>query len=106
MILVSKTYIETTPESTENGENSDSGFIFENAECTFKELVKLMREHPEPSCNPCQGYTFDYFSTYWSVDDYTTMTERQTSIHYSHKNPEKNAKYWSKAARAAGLVKG
>lgn len=106
MILIHKTFSEVTPESAENGELSDSGFIWENAECTFKELVKLMREHPEPSCNPCQGYTFQWFSSGFSIEDYSTCAERETSIHYSRDNPEKNAKYWSKAARAAGLVKG
>ena len=36
---VTKTYYEITPESSENGDFSDHGFIFENQEFTLDELM-------------------------------------------------------------------
>lgn len=107
MILINKTFSEVTPESAENGEHSDSGFVWENAECGFKELVRLLQEHREPSQWPLRApHTGVWFSSGFSIEDYSTCTERETSIHYSHDNPAKNEKYWCKAVRAAGLVKG
>ena len=37
-IIISRTYSETTPESAENGEFSDHGFITEKQEVSFYEL--------------------------------------------------------------------
>ena len=103
MILISKTYSETTPESAEDGEFSDSGFVFEDAECTFREVVGYLKEHTESSCYPVSGDTSEYFSSGFSVDDYQTGTETETSIHYSRKNPSRKDKYWKLAVKAAGL---
>lgn len=103
MILISKTYSEITPESAEDGEFSDSGFVFEDAECTFRELVDYLKEHKGSSCYPCKGEISEYFSSGFSVDDYQTGTETGTSIHYSRKNPSRKDKYWKLAVKAAGL---
>ena len=105
MILVSKTYSETTPESVDDCELSDSGFVFENSEYTFRELVRLMRDYREPSCYPANGSTHEWYSSGWNIYDYRTMTEREESIHFSHNNPPHNARYWKLAAKAAGIVK-
>lgn len=105
MILIHKTFEEITPESAEDGENSDSGFIWDNVEVGFRELVVLMKEYNESSCYPAKGDTFEWYSTGFYTECYRTGTERNQSIHYSNDNPTRNAKYWMKAARAAGIVK-
>jgi hypothetical protein len=51
MILVNITYQVVTPESAEHGEDAESGFVTENAEYGFRELVKRLREEfTNPSC--------------------------------------------------------
>lgn len=105
MLLVSKTYSQVTPESSEDGDFSDTGFIFEDEEHSFRELVDLMREHGEPSCYPASGETYEWLSSGWDTTDYSTGEQEQTSIHYSRNNPPRNARYWRLAMRAAGIIK-
>lgn len=97
MILLSKTFSEVTPESAENGETSDSGFVWENSPHTFRELIYLLREHATSSSTNKQKTVHDWFSTDWSIEDYSTVTERQESIHFSHTNTSRAEKYWIKA---------
>ena len=104
MILINRTYSEVTPESSEDGEFSDSGFIAENEECTFRELVAYMREHSESSCSPACGATYEWYSSGFDIEDYVTGAERQTSIHYSADNPARKAKYWKLAAQFADIL--
>jgi hypothetical protein len=103
MILINKTYSECTPESAENGELSDSGFIWEDAECTFRELVGYFREHTE--CSDYPAHSGAWFSSGFSVDDYGTGLESETAIHFSRSNPAYKAKYWALAAKCAGVIK-
>ena len=104
-ILINRTYAETTPESAEIGDYSDSGFIEQDQKVTFKELVELMRDYPNPSASPHDGSTDVWFSTYWFVTDYRTNTDREESLHYSHNNTPNCAKYWKAACKAAKLIK-
>lgn len=106
MILINRTYSEITPESAEDGEVSDRGFICENAEYSFKELVRLLRDCTEASVSPCVDPSpFTWFSTGYQTEDYRTGTEREECVHYSRDNPPRSLKYWAKAARAAGVCK-
>lgn len=106
MILINRTYSETTPESAEDGDYSDSGFIVEDVAYGFRELVALLKSHPEASCSPADGSEFEWYSTGFYTDDYTYGTEREESVHYSRNNAPRSAKYWRLAAIAAGIVKG
>lgn len=72
---------------------------------TFRELVDAFESHREPSCMPARGDTGEWFSSGYEMRDYRTGTERETTIHYSRKNPERMAKYWRKAAIVAGVVR-
>lgn len=107
MILITKCYSEVTPESAELGELSDSGVDFEDAPFGFRELVDYMQSNGfvECSISPCSGSTCEWVSTGYSIDDYRTMTEIEYSLHYSNKNPQRNAKYWRMALKAAGIIK-
>lgn len=102
MILISTTYEIVTPESAEHGEAEENGMERENEPVTFRELVDLMREHPQASCSGPVSSEFTWFSSY-PEQDCRTGEERSTSLHYSRENPARNAKYWSKAARFAGV---
>lgn len=104
MILISKTYSIVTPESAENGDIAESGFVFERKPCTFKELVHLMWAHRNPSCWPCTGDPATWLSGEPETD-YETGEETTESIHYARGQPAHNARYWRLAMIASGLSK-
>ena len=90
MILISKTYEETTPESAEIREFSDSGFEWEDVPYTFKELIKELQNY---------DYAGKFATINPEIIDYSTMTERSESLHYSHLNNPRSKKYWNKAIK-------
>jgi hypothetical protein len=103
MILISKTYSVWTPEDLEHGESSESGYDFEDVEYSFRELVELMRRFEQPSQMPCDGNTRTWL-TYFDEDMFSG-DNTEYSLHYSRKNPPKNAKYWKLAMKVAGFIK-
>jgi hypothetical protein len=104
-ILISKTFTEVTPESAVDGDFSDMGYITEKEAVTFRELVQLMKEHPEPSQSPTDGNTRTWFTCYPYTSDYSTAAERQESIHYHQDNTPNIPKYWKLAYKIANQVK-
>ena len=98
MILIDKTFDEVTPESAEDGDTSDSGFIVENEPMTFRELVNELRGYPFASTARVTGSSYEWASTEPETD-YRTGAEYQESIHYSYNNAPRAAKYWRKAMR-------
>ena len=104
-IIISRTFAETTPESAEDGDFSETGFVTEREEISFHDLVKLMREHNIPSQSPNNGGIDVWYSTGFQTEDYGTGTEREESIHYHRDNEPNMAKYWKWAAVIAGNVK-
>ena len=104
MILISKTYEIVTEESAENGEASERGFIFENAEFSFSELVKELKEYTQGSSSHMTGSPFEWVSTEHQMDPISGESEA-FSLHYGRGNPAKNEKYWRKALAAAGFVR-
>jgi hypothetical protein len=104
-ILISRTYSEITPESVEQGDFSDNGFISEIEALSFRDLVSLMEQHNEPSCSPAKYWDEQtWFSTSFYTSDYRTGTERQESIHFHSDNTPNAAKYWNLAAKIANKV--
>lgn len=102
-IIIARTYCETTPESAAIGDFSDTGFITEREEVTFRELVELMKEHLNCSSSGT-NYTptiNDWFSTHWHVTDYATNTDREESIHFHRDNTPNAEKYWKLARKFA-----
>ena len=70
---------------------------------TFRELVDLMRDYSHASCSPASGSTREWLMTEWDQDCYTgDCTEN--SLHYSHDNAPRSARYWRLAMRAVGLI--
>jgi hypothetical protein len=104
MIRINRTYEIVTPESAEDGETADSGFLAENESVSFRELVCLMESHPVPSCSRPDGSPHDWLSTYPS-QDYRDCSETTESLHYSRQNSPRAEKYWRKAMVFAGIIK-
>ncbi len=100
-ILISRTYSETTPESAEDGDFSETGFITEKEEVSFRELVDLMSNHNLASCSGGNFNTYVWFSCGSFTSDYSTGTEREESIHFHRDNTPNAAKYWKYARIAA-----
>lgn len=100
-IIISQTYEVYTEESIEAGEAEERGFVFEDAEITFKELVHKLKwdgyVYPsEPSGVPRWVSNGPYA-------DPSTGDVISDSLH-----PGKDARsqrYWGKALRAAGVIK-
>lgn len=77
-------YSETTPESAAEGEHSDCGVHEEEWSCdTFDDVISMVKMFGEESWSswPHIKGQDDYLQSSWSVQDYGTMTERQTTIH-------------------------
>jgi hypothetical protein len=106
-LIISRTYEETTPESVEDGDFSDSGFVYKDTEFSFRDLVTELRRggFSEMSSWPCHGDPRDWASQYHETTCYRTGTTRAESLHFSRSNPPQKGKYWAKALRAAGLIK-
>lgn len=81
-ILFSMTYSETTPESSEDGDFSDSGFVWGEGggeHCSFHQLVDYVEYY---------GFTYwsssdqtGWLSTGFSITDFISLTERETNLH-------------------------
>ena len=92
-ILVSRCYSETTPESVEDGDISDSGFIFQEEEMTVQELAREIRRecfHPETGS--------DWLSTGYYISNYSTGTEREETLHFSRENKPRMRKHFDRIA--------
>jgi len=100
MIKVIKTYSVVTPESAENGDYSETGFMDgyhktderpEPEELSFRELVDELRRYAFASSSKPYG-EHTWVSTELSTD-YYTGEEEEESLHFAEGNP----KYWIKA---------
>lgn len=93
VIIVSRCFSEITPESAEDGDTSDNGFIFQDEEMTVEELAREIRMdcfHPETGC--------DWLSTGYHVTDYATGTEREETLHFSRENNPRLRKHFERIA--------
>jgi len=93
-ILISRCYSEVTPESSKQGDISDSGFVYQSQSFSFRELVdEILRS----------GFTnesgAEWLSTGYQMEDYTTGTEREESLHLDRANPPRAERYWLAAIR-------
>jgi hypothetical protein len=98
-ILINTTFTESNPESAEDGEYSDQGFIAEDCAYTFRELVEELKR------DNYNREGADWAYTHPEIADYETMTEHSTQIHVSRSNAnyQRARRYFDKACKAAGL---
>jgi hypothetical protein len=71
----------------------------------FRELVELMREYSQPSCFPAVGETYEWLSQPDMEQDMFTGEYTERTLHYSHDNAPRWAKYWRRAMAAAGIIR-
>jgi len=98
MIAVSRTFETVTPESAEEGDFADSGFIYQDRELTFRELVRELQDggFSEPSCYPIPAGFSPWVSQADSSTNYRTGAETRESLHLAD---DSKARYWIKALR-------
>ena len=104
-ILINRTYCEITPESAEDGDFSATGLISHNEEVTFRELVELLKQHPNPSSSCCTTDTRVWWSTGFEIEDYGNCAEREECVHFSAINSNYARTLWVRAIKVAGLSK-
>ena len=104
MILCNVTFSIYTPDSVENADTDEGGFISENTPFTFRELVEWMRG-AEVSTYPARGDVREWLTK----DQGETQAyfehgiREEHSLFYSNLNPPHKDKYWGRAMRAAGI---
>ncbi len=105
-IIVSKTFELVTPESAEHGDSEDTGFIFEDQEYTFSELLSELQN---------EGYM--HLSNSGEIDENTWITSEHTqdrdyfekghetrySLHLSSDSHSRYLKYWKAALKTVAL---
>lgn len=106
MILINKTYEIVTEDSVEEGAAGETGFYFEDEPMTFRELIDVMSRggYYYSSSYPCYGNTSDWITTE-AETDYLTGELTSYSLHFSHNNHPRLAKYWRKALQYVRLAK-
>ena len=98
-LLYNIAYSETTPESAELGDLSDTGTLYLDYHCeSFEDVVNMIKSYGVEgwSSSPHIKGTFDWLSSGYQVEDYATLTERETSI---HPNNRRALRYLEKAWR-------
>lgn len=95
-ILVSRCYSEVTPESAEDGDFSDSGFVHEAVEMTPQELAREIRLGAFHREGCTEG-----LSTGFHTKCYRTGTEREETLHFDRKNPARLRKHFDRIAAIA-----
>jgi hypothetical protein len=102
MLKLNITYEIVTAESAEHGEADEHGFIEQDTEYTFREVVELLR-YGQPSCSPASGAPYEWI-THYGEQDYRSGDYENRSVHFSNENNPRKAKYWRKAMQAARII--
>lgn len=103
MLQIAMTFETFTPESTEDGDADERGFVFESADCSARELAQYIT---------CEGFTTPSCShgvpRWLTCDEYrhdfgTGETETR-SIHPGE--DAQSQRVWARVLRITGIVKG
>lgn len=108
-ILVSQeTSYRFMDDDSETWDRTESMDDLADIKFSFKELVQKITSEGffECSCFPPKGHSMEWLSTPYKIIDCKTGELQVKSLHYSHKNQPRAAKYWRKAFIAAGIIKG
>ena len=102
MLKLSMTYEIITPESAENGEAEESGFVFENEECTARELARYIEREgfTEPSCS----HGVPQWLTCYGSQGYETGEYENRSIHPGR--DKQSQRVWRQVLTITGIIKG
>jgi hypothetical protein len=85
--LVSRCYDVVTPESAKDGDIADSGFVFENQEMDFREVLRELESCARLSAGPIRSP--EDCANVWAYsepdEDYQTGAERSESVHIKNR---------------------
>jgi hypothetical protein len=100
---ISRTYEIITPESAENGEAADAGFVEQDADYSFRRLMREAREGGwESSQYPLPDSEADFaqvWLTRYGEADFRTMETENVSIHFA--GTTRQVRFWAMIVRAA-----
>lgn len=104
-IILSQTYEIVTQESAADGEVSERGYDWQDAPHTFRETVELIKS--EGFCNPSCSHGVPGWLTTEVIQDHAFFEDgehRTLSLHPGR--DARSQRYWEKACRAVGIIKG
>lgn len=106
MMLIDVTYELVTEESASEGDAEERGYVMQSEPRTFREVVQMLKGG-EPSSWPANGDPYEWVThTNWNQGSRSHIEDgidESRSVHFSHENPARKARYWALAFRAAGL---
>ena len=100
-MLCSETFETVTPESAENGESSENGFVFESCDCSARELARYIT-HDGFNVPSCSNGVPHWLSTDTETNYMTGETETR-SIHPG--TDKQSQKVWARVLRITGVTK-
>lgn len=98
MLKISKTYEVITNESAEQGEAAESGFVFEDQPCGFRELLDTIKA--DGFAYPDSSHGIPRWLSTEPQQDYRTGAWVTYSLHTSH--DARSMRYWNKAMKVLG----
>lgn len=102
MIKLSKTFEIVTPESAEAGDFAATGFVWEDVEHGFRETVEIIRNDGFTHGSDSHGVP-RWLNTE-SQQDCETGDYESFGLHPGR--DAQSLRYWAKACRAAGVIRG
>lgn len=90
-IIINKTYEIITEESAEQGEVEEHGYVYQDVEISFRDLVDMLREFPLGSSWP----GIPRWASSEQEQDYVTGEWYSESIHPG--DDARSQRYWTKA---------
>ena len=101
MLQLSMTYETITPESAEDGDVSEWGFVFEACDCTARELAKYITR--EGFTEPSDSRGVPRWLTVYGDADYRTGEVENRSIHPG--DDAQSQRVWARVLCIVGIVK-
>lgn len=98
----SQTYELITDESAEHGEAEERGFDWQDSPYSFEELVNLLRREYR-GAEPSDSHGVPRWITRYGDRDFRDGTFTHHSLHPAN---ERAWRWWPKALKAAGIIKG
>lgn len=93
MLKISRTYEVVTEESAEQGDIEDSGFVFKDQPCGFRELIETIKA--DGFAYPDSSHGVPRWLSSEAEQDYKTGEWVTYSLHPSH--DARSTRYWNKA---------
>lgn len=101
MMQLAMSYETITPESAENGEADDMGFVFEARDCSARELARYITRggFTEPS----DSHGIPRWLTSYGEVDYRTGETQNRSIHPG--TDPQSQRVWARVLKITGIVR-